>query len=87
MPQRQLQWDKSTLQNVLILSMVLLNRKTNEEFLPIVGVLLPDPPLFCMPIGKTEKEEAMREVHYSSGFLMRLLASKLVEGNRKLLPN
>ncbi len=43
--------------------MALLDRKTSEEVLPVAGVLLPDPLVFCFLIGKIEKEKAMQEAH------------------------
>ena len=51
--------------------MVLLDRKTSQEVLPVAGVLLPDPLVFCFLIGKIEKEKAMEEA-YCLAALMRL---------------
>jgi hypothetical protein len=49
----------------------LLDRKTSEEVLLVAGVFLPDPLVFCLPIGKIEKEKAMQEAHCLA-VLMRL---------------
>ncbi len=62
-PRRQLLRDQSTSRNLSILSTALLDRKTSQDFLPVAGVLLPDPLVFCFPIGKIEKEKAMGEAH------------------------
>jgi hypothetical protein len=71
LPWRQLQGDQSTLQNLSILLTALLDRKTSQEVLPVAGVLLPDPLVFCFLIGKIEKEKAMEEA-YCLAALMRL---------------
>jgi hypothetical protein len=54
-----------------MLLMVLLDRKTSQKVLPVAGVLLPDPLVFCFLIGKIETEKAMGEAHCLAG-LMRL---------------
>ncbi len=70
-PWRQLQRDQSASRNLLISWMALLDRKTSQEVLPVAGVLLPGPLVFCLLIGKIEKEKAMQEAH-PLAVLMRL---------------